>query len=121
VDTKTRTTGPVYRDEAADLMAAAAMRAQPARTVPIPAHRKPVAPPVEIIDKTQPLPYPEPIGINDNDDNDVAEPVARAATERRRGSVLRSLARLVLMPLYLVVAIASLGLIFLFARGFIGL
>jgi hypothetical protein len=121
VDTKTRTTGPVYRDEAAELMAAEARRSQPARMAPVPAQRKPVAPPVEIIEKSRPLPYPEPIGINDNDDNDVPEPAARPAPERRRGSFLRNLARLALLPLYLVVAIASLGLIFLFARGFIGL
>ena len=65
----------------------------------------------------RPLPYPEPIGINDNSDELVA-PTARAT--RRRPGLLQLLARIVIAPLYVVTAAGTLGILALFARGLLG-
>src|SRR5436190_9638588 len=79
------------------------------------------APPVVRPEAKRPLPYPEPVGINDNSD-DIPEdeaPVPRA--QRRRMSILQLIAWLVISPLYLAVAAAALGIIALFGKGLLAL
>ena len=117
MDGKTKTTGEVYRGEAADLMAAAARTGQPARPAPTPFPRRPAAPLVQP-ESRRPLPYPEPVGINDNLEDD--EPAVRPIRETRRFSPLRLIARIVIAPLYLVVAAGSIGVIVLFVRSLLG-
>ena len=113
MEARTRTTGAVYRDEAAELMAAAARGAAgPQQAGGATRSRRTAAPYVEP-ETRRPLPYPEPVGVNDNPD-DYAEP------PRRRLSIPRLLARIVIAPLYLVVALAALGIIGLFAKSFFG-
>lgn len=107
----------MYRDEAADLMMAAATR-NPSRTPPpeleLTARR---AAPVVQPESKRDLPYPEPVGINDNSGDAEAPP----HTPQRRTSMGRRLAWIVIAPLYLVIAVASFGIIALFARGLLGL
>jgi hypothetical protein len=113
VEARTRTTGTVYRDEAAELMAAAARTAAGSQRTGAPTQpRRPAAPYVEP-ENRRPLPYAEPIGVNDNPDEYVDRP-------RRRISIPRLLARILIAPLYLVVAIAALAMIGLFAKSFFG-
>ena len=115
MEAKTRTTGTVYRDEAAELMAAAAREAAgPQRTSAASQPRKSAAPRVEA-ERRRPLPYAEPVGVNDNPDAYVIEP------PRRRVSIPRVLARILIAPLYLLVAFAALAMIGLFAKSFFGL
>jgi hypothetical protein len=124
---KARTTGTVYRDEAADLMAAAARgnsRPVPpdleltARRAPPPPPPRRAAPEIRVETK-RPLPYPEPVGINDNDDEapDDIRPAPRS--QRRRLNFLQLLARIVIAPLYLAVAAAAIAIIALFVRSWI--
>ncbi|MEO6012578.1 MAG: hypothetical protein ABIQ30_03200 [Devosia sp.] len=115
MDGKTKNTAEVYRGEAAELMAAAARVADRPKAGPAPFPRQPAAPPV-VPESRRPLPYPEPIGINDNLTEDQAPPLRR---ERRRVSIPRVLARVLISPLYLAVAALSLGVLFLFVKGFI--
>ena len=68
----------------------------------------------------RPLPYPEPVGINDNSDEIAADDdreVVRAP--RRRVGFVQVLARIVIAPLYIAVAVAAVAIIALFARGFL--
>jgi hypothetical protein len=114
VEPKTRATGTVYRDEAAELMAAAARReAAPKQSSAAGFSRRP-APPLVQPESRRPLPYPEPVGLNDNPDEYVPEP------PRRRVSIPRLLARIVIAPLYLLVAFAALAMIGLFAKSYFG-
>lgn len=101
----------MYRDEAADLMAAAARREQFAEPEDVRFSRRPAAPPVR---PEAPLSYPSPVGLNDNED---FEPVA----EVRQFSVPRLVAWIVIAPWYLTVALASFSVDFLFARTLLGL
>ena len=111
MEPRARTTGAVYRDEAAELMAAEARRAAgPQQASAAGQLRRPAAPFVEP-ESRRPLPYPEPIGVNDNPDEYVDE------RPRRRISIPRLLARIVIAPLYLAVAIAAVAIIGLFARS----
>jgi hypothetical protein len=122
---KARSTGAVYRDEAAELMAAAARgntrpappdieltarRAAPEIRVepPPPEARRPEA--------KRPLPYPDPVGINDNADDPEDYPQA-PRTQRRRLNFGQLLARIVIAPLYIAVAIGAGSVIALFSRG----
>ena len=119
-DSKPKSTGAVYRDEAADLMAAAARgTARPAPPdLELTARR---TPPAVHAEAKRPLPYPEPVGINDNSD-DIPEgvaPVQRA--QRRRMSIPQLIAWLVILPLYLAVAAAAFGIIALFGKGLLAL
>jgi hypothetical protein len=120
-DRKARATGAVYRDEAADLMAAAArgtMRATPPE-LELTARR---APPAVSPETRRPLPYPEPVGINDNLDDDESESREQAPrAQPRRMSLPRLIARIVITPLYLVVAAGAIGVFVLFGRGLLGL
>ena len=112
-----RTTGAVYRDEAAELVAAAARgAAMPPPADTRPPQRRKTAPNVTP-EARNTLPYPEPIGVNDNLDG-VAAP---APYYRRRLSIPRLIARIVIAPLYAGVALAAAAVIALFARGLIGL
>lgn len=114
MEPRARTTGAVYRGEAAELMAAAARpTAGQQQTGNAGYSRRPAAPFVE--PDRRPLPYPEPIGVNDNPDAYVAE------RPRRRISIPRLLARILIAPLYLAVAIAAIAVIGLFARSFFGI
>lgn len=121
-DSKARATGAVYRDEAADLMAAAAARGTVRPAPPeleLKARRTP--PPVRPESK-RPLPYAEPVGINDNSDDDASPDTAPAPrAQRRRMRVPQLVARIVITPLYLVVAAAAIGIIVLFGKGLLGL
>jgi hypothetical protein len=108
----------VYRDEAADLMAAAARGTSRPPPPELELEARRAAPIIDIEARPaskRTLPYPEPIGTNDNLDD---TPPPRAA--RRRTSPLRVFARIVVAPLYVVVGAASLGVIALFVRGFLG-
>ena len=71
-------------------------------------NRTPRIPPLE-------PPYPEPVGINDNEDD--LPPAPRA--QRRRLGVLQFLARVLIAPLYLGVAAAAIAVIALFVRGWL--
>lgn len=116
MEARTRTTDTVYRDEAAALMAAAARQgvvAAPGRQTAAPSGRRKAAPLV-MPESRRPLPYPDPVGVNDNLD----EPDPHY---RRRLSVPRLLARIVIAPLYLAVALAAVAVIVLFTRSFLGL
>jgi hypothetical protein len=103
----------VYRDEAAELMAAAAGRPPPRQSVtPFPGRNAvPAIPP----EARRPLPYPEPIGLNDNSDSDFAEPAPRI--RRPRLSLAQFLARIAVAPLYLAVALGTLGVLVLFVMA----
>ena len=111
-DGRKKTSRVVYRDEAAELMEAAARNVPPSGQLD---------PPTIEVEARRVLPYPEPIGINDNIDIDVASDAPGRSTElvpqRQRGSPLRTAAIVLLTPWYIVVTAASVGLIFLFVRG----
>jgi hypothetical protein len=112
VDGKKKTSRVVYRDEAADLMEAAARNAAPAAQLD---------PPTIEVEARRVLPYPEPVGTNDNIDNIDAprRPSTDLVPQRKRGSAMRTAAIVLLTPWYVVVTGASLGLIFLFVRGLV--
>ena len=115
MEARTRTTGTVYRDEAAELMAAAARgTAGPQRTGAVSPPRKPAVPYIEP-ERRRPLPYPEPVGVNDNPDDEAIE------RPHRRISIPRLLARILIAPLYLAVALAAVAVIVLFAKSYLGL
>jgi hypothetical protein len=118
-DRKPKASGSVYRDEAADLMAAAARgTARPAPPdLELTARR---APPVVRPEAKRPLPYPEPVGINDNSD-DIPQDAPASRAQRRRMSIPQLIAWLVISPLYLAVAAAALGIIALFGKGLLAL
>jgi len=98
----------VYRGEAAALMAAAAGDARTQPAAPMPARGRKPAPPVRA-ESRGPLPYPEPVGFNDNfDDVDAGLP---PRLERRRLSPARLAARIVIAPLYVAVAAGTVGII----------
>lgn len=109
VDGKSNAAGAVYRDEAADLVAAAARGEQLAEAGPF--MRRPKAPPVR---PEQPLSYGPPVGLNDNTYDDVP------SREVRQFSVARLVAWIVIAPWYLLVAAGSIGIDFLFARTLLG-
>jgi hypothetical protein len=116
---KAKATGPVYRDEAADLMAAAARGTAPRPAPPeleLTARR---AAPVVRPEPERPLPYPEPVGINDNADD---EPLAQAPMPRalRRRNPLQVAARVLIAPLYVVIAVAAIGIDALFVKDLFG-
>jgi hypothetical protein len=120
-DSKPRSTGAVYRDEAADLMAAAARgsaRPQPPELELIARREAPVVR-AESSRPGRPLPYPDPVGINDNDDDAPDEIRQAPRAPRRRLSFVQLLARIVIAPLYLGVAAAAIGIIALVVRGFV--
>jgi hypothetical protein len=111
---KPRANGAVYRDEAADLMAAAARGTA-----------RPSPPELELTARrTKPeqerkLPYPEPVGINDNLDVPYGAPPA--PRRRRRVGPLRIAARILIAPLYAAVAASAFGIVALFGKGLLGL
>ena len=117
---KARATGTVYRDEAADLMAAAARgnTRQAPPELELTARR--AAPDVRLEPK-RPLPYPEPVALNDNaDEDDDYEDIRQAPRgQRRRLGFLQIVAWIVIAPLYIAVAIGAVAVIALFARGFL--
>ncbi len=79
--------------------------------------RRPAAPPIKP-ESRRPLPYAEPVGINDNLDQPRSEFPARR--ERRRLSIVRLIAWIVILPWYILVAAASVGVAFLFVKGLFG-
>jgi hypothetical protein len=119
-DSKARAAGTVYRDEAADLMAAAARgnARQAPPELELTARR--AAPDVEL-DRRRPLPYPEPVGLNDNDDAIEAREDVRPAprAQGRRLSVLQLVAWILIAPLYLLVAAGSVAVIALLVTRFV--
>jgi hypothetical protein len=122
---KARSTGTVYRDEAADLMAAAARGHSRQAPPELELTARRVAP--DVWPETQrpsagrSLPYAAPIGLNDNSDDDPGAEVRYAPrVSRRRLSMLQVLARIVIAPFYLLVAIGAVAVIALFAWGFLG-
>ncbi len=64
------------------------------------------------------MPYPDPVGINDNADDPEDYPQA-PRTQRRRLNFGQLLARIVIAPLYVAVAAAAIAVIALFVRGFL--
>ena|SRR5690242_670283 len=88
------------------------------RTPPPPPERR-AAPEIRVETK-RPLPYPEPVAINDNEDDDAPEDFRPAPrTQRRRLNFLQLLARIVIAPLYVAVAAAAIAVIALFVRSWI--
>jgi hypothetical protein len=69
-----------------------------------------------------PLPYPDPVGINDNQYEDAPDTGYRHPSRpaRRRPGVFQLAARILIAPLYVAVAIGTVGVIVLFVRGFLG-
>ena len=67
----------------------------------------------------RPLPYPAPVGLNDNSYNDAGEGGYAPRAPRRRLTMVQLLARIFIAPLYLLVAIGAVAIIALFARGFL--
>ena len=121
---KARSTGAVYRDEAADLMAAAARGNSRQAPPDLELTARRAAPDVRVETKRpeakRPLPYPEPVGINDNSyDEDAEETQPASRPQRRRFNLLQLLARVLIAPLYLAVAAAAIGVIALFVRGWL--
>ena len=126
MDRKTRTTGTAYRGEAAELFEAAArsdsaagvepFEIEPFEVEPFPAARPSAAPPVEPQSR-RPLPYPEPVGINDNLQG--YAPLV-PLSERPHVSAARIVAWIVIAPWYLAVAATSIGVDFLFAKSLLG-
>jgi hypothetical protein len=108
----------MYQDEAADLMEAAAREesadAEPFDFAPPPFEAPPVQPPIS----RRPLPYPEPVGINDNLQR---YGQLRPISERPRVSVARIVAWIIVAPWYATVAITSIGVDFFFAKSLLGL
>lgn len=117
-DTRAKPAGTVYRDEAAELMAAVARASirQPPPELELTARR--AAPDIRLEPK-RPLPYPKPVGFNDNDDPvypDEVDDIRQAPRrQRRRLGFVRLVAWIVLAPLYVAVAAASVGIIVLLA------
>ena len=68
------------------------------------------------LDPKRPLPYPEPVGINDNEDDDAPEQDDRQAPrrQRRRLSFVQVIAWIIIAPLYLAVAAGSVAVLALF-------
>ena len=66
----------------------------------------------------RPLPYHDPVGINDNADDPEDYPQA-PRTPRRRLNFGQLLARIVIAPLYIAVAVAAVAVIALFVRGWL--
>lgn len=67
------------------------------------------------------LPYPAPVGLNDNSYDDAGAEIRHAPrVQRRRLSIIQLLARIVIAPLYVVVAIGAVAVIALFGRAFLG-
>lgn len=112
MDSKSRAAGAVYRDEAADLVAAAARREQFAEPGPATFSRRAKVPPVRA---EEPLSYPSPVGFNDNVD------YSSTHREVRQFSLARLVAWIVIAPWYLLVALGSIGIDVLFARTLLGL
>ena len=77
------------------------------------------APDVEL-DRRRPLPYPEPVGLNDNDDEFEPQEDVRQAprSQRRRLSFLQLVAWILIAPLYLLVAAGSVAVIALLVTRF---
>ncbi len=110
MDRKSRATGAVYRDEAVDLVAAAARRERFVEPDTSSLARRDRVPPVRA---EEPLSYPSPVGFNDNVDYGDTREV-------RQFSVARLVAWIVIAPWYLLVALASIGVDFLFLRTLLG-
>jgi hypothetical protein len=119
LDVKPKTTGEFYRDDAARLVSAAAVARQappvapghsglsaPRRTAPAPVLDEPDRPPLR----------PDPAS---NENRRAAAQPAPAARSRR--NLPRLLARIVIAPFYVAVALAAIGVIVLFAKGLFGL
>ena len=118
-DRKAKAAGTVYRDEAADLMAAAARSNTRQAPPELELTARRAAPDVHLEPK-RPLPYPEPVGINDNDGDDASEDDRQAPRrQRRRLSFVELLARIVIAPFYLVFLFGSLAILVLVAIRFL--
>lgn len=122
---KARSTGAVYRDEAADLMAAAARRHSRQAPPELELTARRTAPDVRAETKRPPaahsLPYPAPVGLNDNSYDGAGAEIDHAPrVQRRRLSIIQLLARIVIAPLYVVVAAGAVAVIALFIRAFLG-
>jgi hypothetical protein len=125
---KARSTGAVYRDEAAELMAAAARGTTRPAPPEIELTARRAAPEIRVEtprpesqrpEPRRPLPYPDPVGINDNDDATEGDYPQAPRTQRRRLNFGQLLARIVIAPLYIAVAVGAVAVISLFARGFL--
>ena len=117
---KARATGTVYRDEAADLMAAAARGSSRQALPELELTARRAAPDVRLEPK-RPLPYPEPVALNDNaDEDDDYEDVPPAPRrQRRRLGFMQIVAWIVIAPLYLAVLAGSVGILALFVTRFL--
>lgn len=107
----------MYQDEAVDLMEAAA-RTESADAGLFDSALPFEAPPVQPPGSRRPLPYPEPVGINDNLQRYAQ---LRPISERPRVSVGRIVAWIAIAPWYLTVAATSIGVDFFFAKSLLGL
>jgi hypothetical protein len=124
VAAKSKTTG-FYRDDAAELAAGAARTSAPPAPKPIqaPPAQPPSdrAPPIRIIDPDRPPLKPQ-APINQN------LPVLRAyaatsigtAPMPRKARPSRTVARVLIAPLYIAMALASAGVLLLFVKAWLG-
>jgi hypothetical protein len=108
----------VYRDEAAELMAAAARGTTRPAPPELELTARRAAPDVRLEPK-RPLPYPEPVALNDNADEDYDEAPQAPRRQRRRLSFIQLVAWIVVAPLYLAVAAGSVAIIVLFVTRFL--
>lgn len=119
---KSKTTG-FYRDDAAELAAGAARTNAPPARKPIqtPAPPSDRAPPIRIIDPDRPPLKPQP-ALNQNQPVLRADPSASIGTapETRRHRPSRTVARVVIAPLYIAMILASAGVLLLFAKSWLG-
>ena len=110
----------MYRDEAADLMAAAARGTTRQAPPELELTARRAAPDVRL-DLRRPLPYPEPVALNDNADEDEDYEDVRQAprSRRRRLGLLQLIAWIVIAPLYLAGLAGSVAIIALFVTRFL--
>jgi hypothetical protein len=121
VAAKGKTTG-FYRDDAAELAAGAARTVPGTGLTPAPqVSSDDAAPAIRIIDPNRPPLKPGP-ALNQN------QPVLRAdpdtsigtAPPQRKRRPSRTFARVLIAPLYIAMALASAGVLLLFARAWLG-
>ena len=110
----------MYRDEAADLMAAAARGTARQAPPELELTARRAAPDVRL-DPKRPLPYPEPVALNDNadEDEDYGDAGQAPRGQRRRLSFFQLVAWIVIAPLYLAVLAGSVAVIALFVTRFL--
>ena len=122
-----QSTGGFYRDEAARLVSEAARAPWETENI-VPEQPVPAAPPQPFIPEIMleeprraPLTPEPPRNQNLRDTRPVADDHDEDEDDDHAPSLIRRIARLALLPIYLVVALASVGVVILFAKSVLGL